>query len=416
MKKKHLYHLLLLLIAAVIVISCKTDEEDTHFGNDPFTSSVLIVYMPWTGNADNTYAGLLEDFKNNIKGIEEGIKKEGGIANGLKIMVFLSKSAKESELYLLTYKDGAVKKNIVKTYTSTYSFNTSKGLASLLSTVKTYTNADSKTKYGLIIGGHGTGWTAKDAWEKYPTRARRSVKTAWKAPLFTMTRFIGSVSDKEYAMDVDDVARGIKQADIKLQYLLFDNCYMANVETAYALKDVTSYLIASTSEILAVGMPYKDMYAHLNPEKPNYKEVVSSFKKFFDTYSFPYGALSVIDCSKTEPLAEQMKKLNHKYTIQDNQKDYIQKLGGFEPTIFFDILSYVKQMKPSEEDFSIFRQTLQSTVIASTSTKELLSVLYGGNEKYIPVEDYSGLTISDPTTHPVALKTIKSTHWWKATH
>ena len=31
---------------------------------------------------------------------------------------------------------------------------------------------------------------------------------------------------------------------MKMQYILFDACYMGNVETAYELKDVTNYLIS----------------------------------------------------------------------------------------------------------------------------------------------------------------------------
>lgn len=41
-----------------------------------------------------------------------------------------------------------------------------------------------------------------------------------------------------------------------MEYILFDDCYMSSVEVAYELKEATRFLIASTSEMMAYGMPY----------------------------------------------------------------------------------------------------------------------------------------------------------------
>ncbi len=51
-------------------------------------------------------------------------------------------------------------------------------------------------------------------------------------------------------------ARGIVGAGVKMEYILFDDCYMSSVEVAYELKEATRFLIASTSEMMAYGMPY----------------------------------------------------------------------------------------------------------------------------------------------------------------
>ncbi len=415
--KKYLYNLLLLLIVTTTITSCKKDNEDIISGNDSQTSSVLIMYLPWTGNASQTDRGLYRDFVNNKDELKAGIITEGGIAKGQKIMVFLSESPTVSKLYQLIYKDGIVEEHLVKTYGSNYSFNNPTGLSSLLSTIKRHTNATNTTKYGLIFGGHGVGWTTKEVWEEYPTRSHTTNKPTWAAPQFTLTRFMGSASDKNYAINIEEISSAIAGAGIKLQYLLFDDCYMANAETAYILKDVTNYLIASTSEIMAIGMPYKTMYKSLNPQNPSYTGVVASFKDFFDNYVYPYGALSVIDCSKITQLATQMKRLNSKYTINPTDITNVQKLGGFEPTIFFDILSYVNQLKPTHEELSNFQELLQNTVVASTNTPQVISLLYSGKApNYITITEYCGMTISDPTTHPVALKKRQDTDWWAATH
>ena len=58
---------------------------------------------------------------------------------------------------------------------------------------------------------------------------------------YPTTRFFGSVDDMSLAINVNTLAQAIADAGMKMQYILFDNCYMANVETAYELKDVTNF-------------------------------------------------------------------------------------------------------------------------------------------------------------------------------
>lgn len=130
--------------------------------------------------------------------------------------------------------------------------------------------------YSLIIGAHGCGWTYKSDWVNYPYMARPNAGFAQKGstsyptatgnfsgiqygpdPNKPITRFFGSVSLEENALDVPTLAEGIKLSGTKMQYILFDACYMGNVETAYELKDVTNFMISSSSEVMGAGVPYK---------------------------------------------------------------------------------------------------------------------------------------------------------------
>lgn len=70
-----------------------------------------------------------------------------------------------------------------------------------------------------------------------------------------MTRYFGELT-REFQTDVSTLARVITGAGIKMEYILFDDCYMSSVEVAYELKEATRFLIASTSEMMAYGMPY----------------------------------------------------------------------------------------------------------------------------------------------------------------
>ncbi|MDU3909985.1 MAG: clostripain-related cysteine peptidase [Prevotella bivia] len=419
--RKILFHFTLLLTVVMILAGCSKDDPIIYTGNDAETSSVIIMYLPWTGNASGSNEGLYSALADNAIALEQGIKQIGGIPQGQKVMVFISESPTSSELYQLVTKDGVVEKIPVNNQYSTYDFGTPAGLSSLLKEIKHYTHATNSTKFGLIMGGHGSGWTQKEIWEEYPTRsttdkAKRDTQSSWAPPQFTMTRFMGSVADKQYALDLNEIASAIMRAGVKLEYLILDDCYMANVETAYTFRNATHYLVASTSEILKEGMPYKIMYPALNPEAPSFVGMTKAFATYYNNKrTYALGALSAIDCSKIEALAEEMKVLNGKYKVSAEEASNIQILGGFNPTIFFDMLSYVKHMNPTVAELSSFKAKLQEAVITSTCTPTVYSAIYGiGN--FIPIAENCGLTISDPTTHPTALKGLQHTEWWGATH
>jgi hypothetical protein len=75
--------------------------------------------------------------------------------------------------------------------------------------------------------------------------------------------------------------------------------------------------------------------------------------------------------------------------------------------------NYVDSLKPNASIKDQFATQLKATVKAAQSTAEVYSNI---NATTITVKDFSGLTISDPSSHPVALRTKKQTKWWKATH
>ena len=127
-----------------------------------------------------------------------------------------------------------------------------------------------------------------------------------------------------------------------MEYILFDDCYMSSIEVAYALKDVTDYLIGSTSEVMAYGMPYAEIGQYLIG-KVDYAGICDGFYSFYSTYSTPCGTIAVTDCSELDNLATIMKEINHRYTFDPSLTSSLQRLDGYYPVIFFD---YVNPEKP----------------------------------------------------------------------
>ena len=100
----------------------------------------------------------------------------------------------------------------------------------------------------MTIGCHGMGWVPVNS-----TRARAvsTYKYHWESPDGPMTRFL-EASSSAYQTDITTLAEGIERAGMYMEYILFDDCYMATVEVAYDLRHVTGHLIASTCEMTGI--------------------------------------------------------------------------------------------------------------------------------------------------------------------
>lgn len=95
--------------------------------------------------------------------------------------------------------------------------------------------------------------------------------------------------------------------------------------------------------------------------------------------------------------------------------DSLQVLDGFSTPLFFDLGDYVDHLCTNATLLSDFHAQLKRTVPYAASTQTLYSYLYD-HPIYIPVNTFSGITISDPSTSSVTEKGKKNTEWWKATH
>lgn len=419
--KQFVYGFIFAIVSIIGLGSC-TEEA---FDIDKVNKQTILVFLPWTGG--NSSIGLTEDLSNNIDSICAGIKDKKGL-NNTRVLVFFSNNANNSTLFDLTYND--VTKEVSRTPIKTYegsAYNSANGFADILNEVRQ--NAEA-LNYALIIGGHGCGWSCADDWINYPNQAKSfntqqtlSYDTPFSGIQFgtdpdnPTTRFFGSVDRKENSIDLSTLVEGIKQSGIKMQYILFDVCYMGNVETAYELKDVTNYLVASSSEIMAKGIPYRLMWSYLNGTTPNYSSLVNGIVNFYKNSNAPYCNMSAIDCRQLDALANVMKEINQKYTLDTTiPLDSIQPLDGFLPHLSYDMAVYVDSLRPNGYLKEQFSNQLKKTVKAAAHTDCAYTALRQYPEVTIKIKNYCGLSISDPSQHPVAIRGKEKTGWWKATH
>lgn len=410
-----------LFICTISLAMTFTSCSEEAFDPDSVNKQTILVFYPWTGSKSST--GLLGYLQNNIDSICDGIIDRKGLNNS-RVLVFLSDKYNHSTLYDLQYN--ATTKSVDRVSLKEYegaSYASAEGIADILNEVKTKASA---LNYALIVGVHGCGWTYASDWSRYPYYARPSVTRPrdnnfsgiqfGPDPNAPLTRFFGSVSLAENAMDISTLAEGIRESGLKMQYILFDACYMSNIETAYELKDVTNYMIASGSEIMAAGLPYRSMWSYLNSPTPNYSSIVSTSVNFYkNNSSAPFCNLAAIDCRQVEKLAGVMKDINAENQLQASVNlDSIQHLDGFRPNLFYDLETYVDSLHPSGYLLDQFKSQLKLTIKASDHTDEAYTCIYSSDS--FKIKNYCGITISDPSQHSVAIKGREKTGWWKATH
>lgn len=380
---KHLIHCLLLTFL-LATTACKNDEDTPQ---PPTTAEkTIFVFMP---NSDNLYS----DFLNNISDMKNAIISKGGLGN-TRLIIFIANGKQNSALINIKYEGGKCRQDTLEKFTSP-TYLTVEGRTELFNKVKQYAPAHT---YGTIIGCHGNGWIPK------PSSSKKII-----------SRYFGGLS-AGYQIDIDEFAQSITNAGMKMQFILFDDCYLSCIEVAYDLKDVTDYIIASTSEIMQYGMPYRLIYGHLMDAEPDYKAICDDFYSFYSKGSMPYGTIGVTDCKYIYDIVAVMRNINATHTFDESLLDDIQDLDGktFTPTIFYDFGDYVRLLCGNDiAAYSQFTDAMQRLVPYKAATNYIYS---GSKNVATKVNSFSGMAISDPSTNTQVKDAKTNTNWWKATH
>lgn len=387
--------LLILFIPLLILISCTHTNEPLP--KEEINEKTVLMYMPWSSNL-TTY------FYQNIKDMESCIEEMGGLHNE-RVIVFISKTSTEASLFEIRYENGECQRIDIKAY-SYPAFTTEAGIAHILDDVISYAPAK---RYAMIIGCHGMGWLPVNA-----SRALRSQeKSHWDYADAPLTRYFGGTSP-EFQTDISTLSAAIEQTGVKMEYILFDDCYMSSIEVAYELKDAADYLIASTCEVMAYGMPYATMGKHLL-DTPDYEAVCDDFHEFYSNYPVPCGTLSVTDLSQIDEMANLMRQINRSYSFDENQRGQLQNLDGYSPTIFYDFGDYInlmlEQNMAPESMKNEFTMRLNRLIPHKTNTEQFYTAARGP----LKINRYSGITTSDPSVSQRAADK-NTTKWHYATH
>lgn len=410
---------------AVTALEDNDSEKDLKLGeitislvDAPACKAVVEVYQRLDDTPQTViyyFLGTLLNYYYDTN-IEAAMKAlDNDIMGRSRVVILQQTSTTDAVLYEVRY-DAKLKcavKEVVKNIQLTVPYD-----AALLTSVlgEIVAHAPAK-KYGLIMGSHGKAWLPKDvstATKRLLTNMGLSYELIWqKREGAQPTRHIGDSSKTQYNMS--EIAEAIQKSGITVDYILFDSCFMGNVESAYDLRNVTKYIIGSPCEVMAWGFPYEQVLPALLKDggrSYDLDAVCRAYVDFAKEQSTPSGCVSLTTTAELENLAVAMKAVNGAERNPDFSLDAVQSYEGLSSHVFYDLEDYVIQSCADTAAVEAFKAQLAKTVTSRYHTAEFFSEF--GAVEMLPIFYYSGISTS------ADVKKFESdwqqTAWYKATH
>lgn len=357
--------LFFILFVAFILSSCSKEEDILlkHY------KKTVVIYMVAENNLES-------EAYNNINEMEKGLTN-----NNHNLIVYLD-TKKEAPKLLKIVKDHTNKivSKIIATYPEQNSANPLV-MKNILNEVKEKYPSDA---YGLVLWSHGTAWLPSN---------------------YVKTRSFGK--DNENEMDIKDLAKALPSG---FSYLIFDVCLMGSIEVCYELKDKVPYVLASSVEVLADGLPYKKVVP-LFFKNTNVKEKLTAIgKTYFEHYNAKKGqyqtaGTAVIYTPNLEKVAIETKNLLTKKPLTLWQYNYqsIQKLDLYNNTLLFDYLDFLEK-NYTQEDIVKVKEAISKAIVYKAHTKYVL-------QEYA-INNFCGLSCYVPQEKLEVLNNYYSTLKW----
>lgn len=270
-------------IAAFLLLT-STDINDAE-NSDTYT---LMIYMCASDlESSGGYASddIEEMLNSNIDKKVNVLIETGGTYDWKRYGI----SNESNQIYKV--EDGNLK--LVKDDIGLQSMTNPDTLTNYISYCKEMYPAD---KYGLILWDHGGGAVSGYGYDE-------------------------NNQDKEDTLTIDELKNSLIKSNCKFDFIGFDACLMANIETAFSIKDNARYLVASEETEGAGGWDYISLlnYISSNTSQPTAdigKNIVDSFVENSNAVEED-ATLSVIDLSKIENVFYNLNKFMTKIKQED---------------------------------------------------------------------------------------------------
>ena len=274
MEKKSKKGIIILIVIVLLAMWLFSDDEepDEVIANAGDGTYTLMLYM--CGSNLESDAGYASD------DIEEMLKSQ--LANEVNLLVYTGGASSWYDHGISgetnqIYKVEGGKLNLVKDNIGKRLMSRTDTLADFLKFAKENYPAD---KYGLILWDHGGGAVSGFGYDE-------------------------NDPNEDESLTIDELKAALDSFGTKLDFIGFDACLMANVETAYAVKNNADYLIASEETEPGTGWDYKKVLNQLSKNSSqNGSElaptIVDSFVASNNGFFGADATLSCVDLSKMD--------------------------------------------------------------------------------------------------------------------
>lgn len=271
--------------------------------------------------------------------------------------------------------------------------------------------------YGVAFGGHGTGWLPAGCSVYGPAIGFETL--GWHTPAaddpWPVTRYFG---EKGSLFDIGDISDALAATGVRFDYLIFDDCFMSNIETLYTLRRNARYIVASPCEIMGDGFPYRYVVPALfDGERPLSERLQAVCESFYRYYlseydpDFPSGCIALTDCDRLEALAEAARPLFATASAACDP-ERLQSYEGLSRHLFYDFLQYAEQVATDSRALDAFRKRFDEAFPPDARFHTPSFYSYYSRPDMRPIDYYSGVTCSAPSElYP---EENGATEWWQA--
>lgn len=271
--------------------------------------------------------------------------------------------------------------------------------------------------YGLVLWSHGDGWVVANT-NTPPMQRSICIDNNQNT----------SYSDRGSKMDIAEMSEVLATFP-RLEFILFDACFMQSVEVAYELRHTTKHIVASPAEIPGPGAPYNRIVKPMFASPFDATKIADEyFKAYNDTdrenVLQDYGVLlSVVDCDLLEELASVTAEMIIKYADKESALDmrdiqhYCPKPTTSRPN-FYDMNAYMMRLITDEADYQRWHKALDRTMSYAAATPWWFSIYSNQGREMVDLNVYSGLSCYVPQSEDsyTELNTLfHTTSWYTAT-
>ena len=401
--RKFLY--LTVAIVSVLLSSCKPETEYIFLPKHP-RAHVMMCF-----GFNNLSSSLAEDIRDLEKGFIPGsapLENYLFVFSHLVESSYSTPSAPKLQRIFLGPDGNPMKETLLEMEPGTIS-NRAECIREVLEFLKEkYPEIES---FGVLMSSHGTGWTPPGYCTTGYKNEGNSDVIEWRRSAFPETYLSGEYLYEPvpgvksmgytvtgvnptvaYETDIREIADLLP---FKLDYIIFDACFMGGVEVACEFRDKCNFVVASQTEILSDGMDYTTMISDLL--EGNRAELVSLATNYFNHYNLSIGSkrsatISVVDCSKLGTLAAVCRNLFRNYDISKDNVDASKLQKYFYYTNhawFYDLYSIVQAAGASATELSDLQWALDECILYKAATPTF--ALYG-----FPIDTHSGLSMYLP--------------------
>lgn len=365
-------NILLFLTAVPALWSCAGSGPEIPEQKAP--PHTFIMYMM----AEND----IESYINaNVNQALSGITHN--LEDSARVFVFYD-GKRETSLYEIKRpaKGKQAEKTLLKTYEGNLDSSDPQSLQTVLRDVKGFEEKPART-YGILLSSHATGWFPPEL-----NDLRRPMSATGEGTILDehdLRRAEGSLTksfgdDNGQYMAIGDLVTGLSEIDF--DYIIFDACFVACVESIYDLRGSADYIIASPVEVMGNGFPMHKIIPIIMSGSGSLEvrlaRAADAIYNFYARGEEGYGGvksvgISLADCSKVDKLAQVVKDIYSK-GIREVDAGWVQALELVTPAhAFFDLENYMFYATKSTSDYYLLRETIKDVLIYENHTPSIFS-------------------------------------------